>query len=106
MTKTMTVTQFSEALGVSRKTVQRWISSGRIRAQKTPGGHWRIDADQVNKQWLRTSEFARAVGICHRTTLRWIASGKLAARTTPGGDYEVAAGEVARYATRATGGSK
>jgi len=106
MEQVMTLTQYAEAVGVSRKTVLRWVHAGRISAVKTPGGHWRIDADEVHKQWLRTSEFARAVGVCHRTVLRWIADGKVESRRTPGGFHEVAADEVARYAGRQGGGSK
>lgn len=98
---TVTVTQFADALGINRRTVHRWARTGRVRAVKTPGGHWRIDARDLERSQLTTAEFARLVGVCQRTALRWIASGKVQAVQTPGG-YLVAASDAARFAASRT----
>lgn len=95
--KMLTVTQFADALGVNRRTVHAWAKSGRVRAVKTPGGHWRIDARDLVATRLSTTEFARQVGVCYRTAYRWASSGKLDAVKTDGG-YQIAATEVARLA--------
>jgi len=95
----MTVTAFAARLGINRRTAHRWARTGRVRAVKTPGGHWRIDSRDLEKTTLSTAEFAREAGICQRTVLRWIASGKLDATASPGG-FRIAAGEVEKYGTK------
>ncbi|WP_394330089.1 helix-turn-helix domain-containing protein [Marinactinospora thermotolerans] len=32
---------------VAPSTVGRWLQEGRLRGQRTLGGHWRIPADQI-----------------------------------------------------------
>ena len=34
--------EFAKAIGVSESSVKRWIDAGRLRAERTPGGHRRI----------------------------------------------------------------
>lgn len=42
MNTTCSTSEAAEILGVSHKTVQLWVESGRLRAWKTAGGHRRI----------------------------------------------------------------
>jgi excisionase family DNA binding protein len=95
--KMLTVTQFAAAAGVNRRTAQSWAREGRVRAVRTAGGHWRLDARDLEQRRLTTGEFAQAVGVCYRTAYRWAAAGKLDAVKTRGG-YLIAAGEVAKRA--------
>lgn len=39
----------AEALDVSRKTVSSWIRDGRIKAIRTPGGQFRIPAEELDR---------------------------------------------------------
>lgn len=41
----------AQRLGVSTPTVQRWVDAGHLRAWKTPGGHRRVDAADVERVW-------------------------------------------------------
>ena len=50
-TKMLTTGDVSKKLGVSKQAVINWIETGKIKAYQTPGGHYRIPADQ-----FRTSE--------------------------------------------------
>jgi excisionase family DNA binding protein len=36
-------------LGVDRRTVTNWCESGKLTAQRTPGGHWRIPESALDK---------------------------------------------------------
>jgi molybdopterin-binding protein len=36
-------------LGVSYPTIKQWIYKGRLRTRKTPGGHHRIPAEELDK---------------------------------------------------------
>lgn len=44
--KMYSVTEFGAALGLSSKTIRRWISEGRINAVKI-GAHWRISHNEI-----------------------------------------------------------
>jgi len=35
-------------LGVSRKTLRKYCVQGLVRADKLPGGHWRIDSESLD----------------------------------------------------------
>ena len=43
----LTVTQAAERIGVSPQTVRRWADEGLIPVARTPTGHRRFDADQI-----------------------------------------------------------
>lgn len=45
----MTPAEVSAAFGVDPKTVTRWARTGKLRAIRTPGGHRRYHADQVEE---------------------------------------------------------
>lgn len=47
--ETMTLAAACDALGVSASTLRRWVEAGRITALRTPGGHRRFRADEVNR---------------------------------------------------------
>lgn len=95
----VSVTQFATEAGVNRRTVLRWIASGRLPAGRTPSGYWRIERRHLTRTTLSTSEFARAVGVCQRTAYRWVKSGKVEA-AVQGRDYRIPVAEVARIAGR------
>lgn len=39
----------ADMLGVSKQTIINWIKAGRIRAERTPGGHFRIAAEDFSR---------------------------------------------------------
>lgn len=43
----MSTFEAAEELGVSIRTVQQWMEKGVLTGRKTPGGHRRLDADEV-----------------------------------------------------------
>lgn len=45
----LTIREAADALGVSVETVRRWAASGRIRAERTAGGHRRFDPAEVGR---------------------------------------------------------
>src|SRR5580704_12071791 len=47
-------------LGVSYPTIKQWIYKGRLRTRKTPGGHHRIPAAELDKLLPRTPEKSEA----------------------------------------------
>jgi len=49
-------------LGVSFITVKRWIYAGKIKATKTPGGHYRIPESEIQR-WLGVKQLS----------LKWVA---------------------------------
>jgi excisionase family DNA binding protein len=100
----LTATEFAAALGLHRRTVIRWAVEGRVAAHKTPGGHWRIDEDQLDERVMTTSEVARLVGVCQRTVLRWIEAGKIEAEGGGKEPWLVPMSEVRRVGPRARRG--
>lgn len=46
--KFYTSSEAAEKLGVNRRTIARWIKSGKIKAIVTPGGHSRILSEEFN----------------------------------------------------------
>ena len=47
--KYLKTTKVAEILCVSRDTVVKWINQGSLPAIKTPGGHFRVLFDEVEK---------------------------------------------------------
>jgi excisionase family DNA binding protein len=41
--------------GVTRETIQNNIHRGLLQAQRTPGGHWRLDEGHVREKLCRPS---------------------------------------------------
>ncbi len=61
MTK-ITITEAAELLGVSTRTLLRWEESGKIKPERTPGGHRRYDKEKllgVTKTERQTYGYAR-----------------------------------------------
>ncbi|RIX43098.1 MAG: helix-turn-helix domain-containing protein [Rhodocyclales bacterium GT-UBC] len=46
---TCSTSEAAQALGISVRTAQLWVESGRLKAWKTPGGHRRILRDAVDQ---------------------------------------------------------
>jgi len=46
-TERLTTGEAAELCGVATDTVLRWVKSGRLRAEKTAGGHYRIPASEI-----------------------------------------------------------
>jgi excisionase family DNA binding protein len=44
--KWLTAAEVAARYGVTPQAVYRWIAAGRVRAEQTPGGSWRLPADQ------------------------------------------------------------
>jgi excisionase family DNA binding protein len=42
----LTAPQVAARYGVTPQAVYKWIKAGRVRAKQTPGGSWRLPADQ------------------------------------------------------------
>jgi excisionase family DNA binding protein len=57
MNRKLTTSQTARLLGVSDQTIANWIDQGRLQAGRTPGGHRRVEADDLveflKKQKLR-----------------------------------------------------
>ena len=97
---TLKLSEFARTLGISTRTARRWIESGQLEAHKTPGGHYRISADQLTGRGLTVSQFARLVGVHRVTARRWCKAGKVACTETPGGHYRIPMSEVPRVGRR------
>jgi molybdopterin-binding protein len=46
----LTPREFADRMGISYPTVKQWLYRGQLHAVKTPGGHYRIPAEEVEKQ--------------------------------------------------------
>jgi excisionase family DNA binding protein len=57
MAKSVSPKQLAKAIGVSESSVKRWCDDGLINTTYTPGGHRRIEIDEV-LQFLRNSKHA------------------------------------------------
>ncbi len=45
----LTAAQVAAKYGVTPQAVYKWIAAGRVRAEQTPGGSWRLPADQFTR---------------------------------------------------------
>jgi excisionase family DNA binding protein len=45
----LTASQVAARYGVTPQAVYKWIKAGRVRAEQTPGGSWRLRADQFER---------------------------------------------------------
>jgi excisionase family DNA binding protein len=45
----LTVARVAAALGVSARQVRRWIRAGTVRAITTPGGHYRVRQEELDR---------------------------------------------------------
>jgi len=69
--KTISTGQAARLCSVKPNTVLKWISSGKVRATRTAGGHYRIDKDAIapfltgiqtqNRQEIKTESFSSRV---------------------------------------------
>ena len=59
--KLLTTSEVAARLGVSRQTAHRYISEGRIPAQETPGGQYRVEKSVISA-FLRGGEAASFQG--------------------------------------------
>lgn len=49
--------ELAKELGVSHRSVQRWIKDGKITWEhRTPGGHYRFDPDKVREALQKDSQ--------------------------------------------------
>lgn len=53
MTELLTPRAASERLGISYPTIKQWLYRGKLRAVKTPGGHYRIHEREI-QNFLQT----------------------------------------------------
>lgn len=47
MRRTLSTTRVAALLGVSSQTIANWIDNGQLRAGRTPGGHRRVDSQDL-----------------------------------------------------------
>ena len=52
----LTAAQVAARYGVTPQAVYKWIAAGRVRAEQTPGGSWRLPADQFTHEHIRPDE--------------------------------------------------
>jgi len=45
----ITAAEVARRLDVNKSTVTRWIAAGKLTAFRTPGGHWRVRAVDVDR---------------------------------------------------------
>lgn len=50
------VSEAARLLSLSRPTLTRWIRDGRIRCERTPGGHYRIPQGEIDRLGARTPD--------------------------------------------------
>jgi transposase-like protein len=50
----LTAAQVAAKYGVTPQAVYKWISAERVRAEQTPGGSWRLPADQFTHDTIRS----------------------------------------------------
>ena len=83
-----TVEQAAQLLGVSRKTLDKWIATGLLRArQLTQGAPWQVQVSEVDRQrlgateapqgWFTLKHAASALGVSQQTVLNKLKSGEL-----------------------------
>lgn len=48
--------------GVTRETIQNYIKDGRLQAERTLGGHYRLDERQVREQLCKPISLQNALG--------------------------------------------
>ena len=58
----LTVPTAAKIFGVTRMSMWRWVSSGMIPSFRTPGGHYRIRQDDIDK--AKTESFTKGAAIC------------------------------------------
>lgn len=54
--KLLTPGEVAQIFGVDPKTVTRWAASGRLRSIRTPGGHRRFYAEDIEQHFIDSSE--------------------------------------------------
>jgi excisionase family DNA binding protein len=54
----LSVAQVAARYGVTPQAVYRWIDAGRVSAERTPGGSWRLAADQFDRDRVKQEEAA------------------------------------------------
>lgn len=47
--KPITPGKAAARLGVDRRTINNWCRDGKLKAFRTPGGHWRIDEAEIER---------------------------------------------------------
>ena len=91
---TLTPRELASLRGVDYKTVVRWCRAGRLDAWRTPGGLWRISADEAAS--LSPAELAAVLGVHTRTVRRWMRERTIAARRFGDRRWRIPASEVNR----------
>lgn len=94
------LSEFAAIMGICVRTAHRWIKSGAIEAHQTPGGHWRVNADQLETRGLTVAQFAHLVGVHPVTVRRWCRADKITHSTSPTGIYHIPMSEVPRTGRR------
>ena len=108
--KNLTTGEVSQLLGVTVNCVKKWIYKGKLRAFRTPGGHFRITEEEFDRlahetglrhdevidtrdskdRLLTTGDVARCTGVSTTTVKKWARSGKLRAIHLLGGHRRIA----------------
>jgi len=57
----LTTREVAEMFDVSSRMVRRWCEDQRVRASRTPGGHWRIPAEQFRATPEQLKHFTRTI---------------------------------------------
>lgn len=102
--KYLTTGEVAKACEVSLVAVKNWIREGKLKAFQTPGGHFRIPADEFRRfqtvhrmGYLTTGQAAKACQVSLVAVKNWIREGKLNAFQTPGGHFRISADELQRF---------
>jgi excisionase family DNA binding protein len=51
---------------LSRKTIKGMLTSGYLRGERTPGGHWRVDRESIDEYFSgdqKALEIVRSLGL-------------------------------------------
>lgn len=80
--------------GVHKRTVRRWVRTGRLEARIDDAGHYHIDPETLHRMPLTGGEVARLVGVHLRTVNRWCLRGWIVGASRGPKDWWIPAGQV------------
>ena len=76
--KTYTTGETAKLIGVSFRTIKRWIYSGKISAQKTPSGRYRIQKSEIDRLKKLMSSVLEKFGKIEKEVLKTVKNIKVA----------------------------
>ena len=100
--KEYTISQYANRLGVSTRTVRRWIQDGKLAAKTDELGNYHVLAAESthskilhdDQTLLPSNQAAKMLGISKKTLRRWEHAGLITSRRTAGGARRYAHNDI------------